>query len=85
MLPDCAGPTDGRKEADDVTPSIWSVLVIFVLAPLGVALIISAVVLLLVSPSRQPVVHLVDGSQDEGSDGGDERSADTEDEGDAPQ
>lgn len=68
-----------------MTPSIWSVLVIFVLAPLGVALIISAVVLLLVSPSRQPVVHLVDGSQDEGSDGGDERSADTEDEGDAPQ
>ena len=41
-----------------MTPSVWSVLVNFVLAPLGVALLVTAVVLLLSKPARQPVVGL---------------------------
>ncbi|GEM_PF-4435529 len=40
-----------------MTPSIWSVLVIFILAPLGVALLITAVVLVLTSPAPQTVVE----------------------------
>jgi hypothetical protein len=44
-----------------VTPSIWSVLVIFVLAPLGIAAAITAVVLLLASPTRRPVIQAVEG------------------------
>jgi|TARA_B100000678_G_scaffold222764_1_gene190331 hypothetical protein len=50
-------PTNSREEDEDVTPSIWSVLVIFILAPLGVALLITAVVLVLTSPAPQTVVE----------------------------
>ena len=45
-----------------MTPSVWSVLVIFVLAPLGVSALITAVVLLLASPTRRPVVQPVVGA-----------------------
>ena len=51
-----------------MTPSLWSVLVIFILAPLGVVLFITAVVFLLVSPSRRPATKPIDELQDPGSD-----------------
>ena len=51
-----------------MTPSLWSVLVIFVLAPLGVVLLITAVVFLLVSPSRRTTATKpIDELQDQGS------------------
>ena len=40
-----------------MTPSLWSALVIFVLAPIGVAVIVTAIVLLLSSPTPRPVVR----------------------------
>ena len=49
-----------------MTPSLMSVLLIFVLAPLAVVLFITAVVFLLVSPSRLPVPRPVDELQDPG-------------------
>ncbi len=72
-----------------MTPSVWSVLVIFVLAPLGVAVLITAVVLLLASPARRAVVQPVgeanEESQDEGSVEPGEGDVDTPDERTPPQ
>lgn len=71
-----------------MTPSVWSVLVIFVLAPLGVSALITAVVLLLASPTRRPVVQPVvgadEGAQEEGLVGPGEGDVDAATEGDPP-
>ena len=39
-----------------MTPSVWSVLLIFVLAPIGVAGLVTVVVLLVASPVRRPLI-----------------------------
>lgn len=67
-----------------MTPSVWSVLVIFVLAPLGVAVLVTALVLMLTSSTRRTVVEASDGSPDEGSVDPDEEDADTRNEGKPP-
>ena len=48
--------------------NVWSALVIFILGPLGVALLVTAVVLLLTSPTRKPAAKPAEGSREEGSD-----------------
>lgn len=50
-----------------MAPDIWSALTIFLLAPLGIALITTVAVLLLASPVGRPVADSADEPEDEGS------------------
>lgn len=51
-----------------MTPSIWSVLVIFVAAPLTLAALVTSVVLLTTSPSRRVVQSLESADGEESGD-----------------